>query len=640
MQSSIVDSWEDLVEIKPQALTNINTTNTTNINSNNINKQVFRGPIVVILGQVDAGKTSLLDKIRQSNVQNKEVGGITQQIGATTLSRNYIVSQCKRFDSNKQFNIQIPNIIVLDTPGHDSFVNLRKRGVLLCDLAVIIIDIKHGMNTRIKECLNLLKEYKIPFIIALNKIDSLYNWNSQDWNPIQQSLKGQIKLVIQEFNTQVYQLITDMARENISCDLYYNLKLNDFRNTVSIVPLSARTGEGIPDLLLLIMKLSENLLKNKLIINNNNTNNNFKCSILDVKKLDGLGSVLDVILINGILSVGDQIMIPSNSNVPIVTRIKSLLLPPTNMESKVNTQYTKHKSLQGSICCKIVASNLDNSVGTGPVYLIKDTYDIEYYQNKIISDSKDFINSLISNGGVSVQSSTQGTLESLLIFLNEQCNIPVANTNIGPISRKDVMKASTMLKYKQEYGVLISFDVKITQEAITEANKLGVKIISGNIMHDLETQYLIYLQEIKDAKQKLINQNKILPCMLQINTCYRNSNPIIISVKVIKGILELNTPLCVTTKDFIEIGKITGIKNSQQKDITQALVNDDVSIEITPDTNSKVYTFNRHFNSTDKLVSKITRESINHLKDNFKEIISQREIYNLIKELKKLFDII
>merc|ERR1719262_1129170 len=179
----------------------------------------FRSPIICILGHVDTGKTKLLDKIRHTNVQEGEAGGITQQIGATYFPVHALEKQTKKVD--KEFEIDTPGMLVIDTPGHESFNNLRDRGSSLCDIAILVIDIMHGLEQTTLEALNLLRKRKCPFIIALNKVDRLYDWKETPWGPFQQTLDNQQDYVQEEFQPRWKKTQTEMQIKGLNTELYY-----------------------------------------------------------------------------------------------------------------------------------------------------------------------------------------------------------------------------------------------------------------------------------------------------------------------------------------------------------------------------------------------------------------------------------
>ena len=265
-------------------------------------KENLRSPVCCILGHVDTGKTKLLDKVRQTNVQEGEAGGITQQIGATYFPREALEQKTKVVNKDGKFEFKVPGLLVIDTPGHESFSNLRSRGSSLCNIAILVVDIMHGLEPQTLESMKLLRDRKTPFIVALNKIDRLYGWKKIDNNGFQDSLSLQSKSVVSEFEDRLTQTKLAFAAESFNAELFYNNK--DMRRYVSLVPTSALTGEGIPDLLKLLVSLTQERMTSSLMYLSE-----IECTVLEVKVIEGLGTTIDVIISNGVLRENDRIVL-------------------------------------------------------------------------------------------------------------------------------------------------------------------------------------------------------------------------------------------------------------------------------------------------------------------------------------------
>ena len=307
---------------------------------NNKDLNELRSPICCVLGHVDTGKTKVLDKIRRTNVQTGEAGGITQQIGASYFPMYRILELTKGMAKAKELEFNVPGLLIIDTPGHESFSNLRNRGSSLCDIAILVIDIMHGLEPQTLESINLLKKRKTPFIVALNKIDRLYDWKSTADAPLSVCLKKQPKHTLDEFRKRADEVSVALAEQGLNAKLYYENK--DFRKFVSLVPTSAHTGEGIPDLLMLMVQLTQKMMGERLAFTRN-----VECTVLEVKVIAGLGYTIDVILSNGELKEGDTIVV-CGSDGPIVTQIRALLMPEPLKELRVKNQYKNHKVIKAA----------------------------------------------------------------------------------------------------------------------------------------------------------------------------------------------------------------------------------------------------------------------------------------------------
>lgn len=223
--------------------------------------------------------------------------------------------------------LKIPGLLIIDTPGHESFSNLRSRGSSLCDIAILVVDIMHGLEQQTIESINLLKSRKTPFIVALNKIDRLYDWQTMNRKDVRDILKAQAPNTQLEFEQRTKSVILQFAEQGLNAALFYENP--DIRSYVNLVPTSAVTGEGMGNLLALIVEMSQNKLAKRLMYSDE-----LQATVLEVKAIPGLGTTIDVILVNGSLREGDT-MVLAGTDGPIVTQIRSLLMPQPMKELRV-----------------------------------------------------------------------------------------------------------------------------------------------------------------------------------------------------------------------------------------------------------------------------------------------------------------
>ncbi|CAM6096724.1 unnamed protein product [Calypogeia fissa] len=593
----------------------------------------LRSPICCILGHVDTGKTKLLDCIRRTNVQEGEAGGITQQIGATYFPMENIRERTK--DLKATAEMRVPGLLVIDTPGHESFTNLRARGSSLCDIAILVIDIMHGLEPQTIESLKLLQMRKTPFVVALNKVDRLYDWRSTPNSPIQKSLRLQGKQVVQEFETRTNAVITQLKEQGMNSELYYKNK--EVRKVISMVPTSAVSGEGVPDLLMLLVQLTQRMMEEKLMYVSE-----VQCTVLEVKMIEGLGTTIDVVLVNGVLHEGDQIVVCGMQG-PIVTTIRALLTPHPMKELRVKGSYEKHKELKAAQGIKITAQGLEHAIAGTQLYVVGPDDDVDDIKQEAMEDMKNVMSRVDKSGeGVCVQASTLGSLEALLEFLKSPAvKIPVSGINIGPVHKKDVMRASVMLERKRkEFATILAFDVKVTQEAKELADELGVKIFTADIIYHLFDQFTNYISTIKEEKRKESAEEAVFPCVLKIvpECVFNKKDPIIVGVNVLEGIAKVGTPLCVPSREFIEIGKIASIEVNH-KVVDTAKKGQAVAMKIIGTNAEETQKmFGRHFDLEDELVSSITRRSIDLLKENYRDDLAMED-WKLVVKLKVLFQI-
>lgn len=604
----------------------------------------LRSPICCILGHVDTGKTKLLDKIRQTNVQEGEAGGITQQIGATYFPIEIVKEKTKDLLEMHKMEYNVPGLLIIDTPGHESFTNLRSRGSSLCNIAILVVDITAGLEAQTLESLRLLKQRKTPFVVALNKVDRLYDWNPQPDKPIQFALSKQKPHVLEEYEDRVKRSLLALTEQGMNVELYY--KNRDFRKYVSVVPTSAITGEGIPDLLMLIVQLTQKMMASHLRYQSEH----FECTILEVKVIEGMGTTIDCILSNGILSEGDRIVV-CGLNGPIVTTIRAILTPQPMREMRVKGQFVHHKTVQAALGIKIYATELEKAVAGSKILRIPEDATPEQEEsikNEVMADLNSMLSSVVhkTEAGVCVQASTLGSLEALLQFLSDM-KIPVSGVNIGPVHKKDVVRASTMLERAPEYAMILAFDVKVEREAQELAEDQGIKIFTANIIYHLFDQFTAYIQNIQEERKRSLASQAIFPCVLKIvpGCIFNTRDPIILGITVQEGSLRIGTPLCVMGNDeagqpsIISIGRVSSIEQNHKSIPVVRKGGPSVAIKIDHEPWDTPKMVGRHFGEKDELVSRISRQSIDILKEHFRDDV-ERDDWQLIIKLKKQLNIL
>uniref|UniRef100_A0A1A9X0M7 Tr-type G domain-containing protein n=1 Tax=Glossina brevipalpis TaxID=37001 RepID=A0A1A9X0M7_9MUSC len=385
----------------------------------------LRAAVVCVLGHVDTGKTKILDKLRRTHVQDSEAGGITQQIGATNVPIDAIKEQAKIVRSSADFDFKLPGLLIIDTPGHESFSNLRNRGSSLCDIAILVVDIMHGLEPQTIESINLLKQKKCPFIVALNKIDRLYDWKVMARRDIRDALKEQEPNTQLEFNQRAKNVILQFAEQGLNAALFY--ENTDPKSYISLVPTSAITGEGMGNLLFLIIEFCQKMLAKRLMYSEE-----LQAIVLEVKAIPGLGTTIDTILINGKLREG-QTMVVAGTDGPIVTQIRSLLMPQPLRELRVKNAYVEHKEIKAAQGVKIAAKDLDKAIAGINLLIAHKPDEVEICKEEVARELKSALSHIkLAQIGVYVQASTLGSLEALLEFLRAS-KIPIETrlTSIG-----------------------------------------------------------------------------------------------------------------------------------------------------------------------------------------------------------------
>ncbi len=563
----------------------------------------LRSPVICILGHVDTGKTKILDKLRKTNVQEGEAGGITQQIGATFFPIENFTQHLDKIPEKFRIEPRIPGFLVIDTPGHESFQNLRSRGSSLCDLAILVVDIMHGLEKQTLDSLELLRRRKTPFIIALNKIDRIYQWKSEEWGAFRDSYEVQKKNQIKEFNDRLNRIKMQLVQHNLNTEIYdENPSMKEY---VNIVPTSAITGVGMPDMIGMFVYLSQRFLMNKI-----EYKETVQCTILEVKILEGVGTTIDVILVNGTINVGDKIVIGGLYG-PIKTAVKIIITPHPMKEMRVKSEYITHQSMSGAMGIKIFATELENALAGSPLYVYKTEEEADKYAKEISQDFNSVIRDFLSKTGkgIMVQASTLGSLEAILTYLKDK-RIEIAAVGLGTLQKKDILKIHTIHSKNEntfkENLTILAFDIKVHPDAKAASEDLGVKVFTADIIYHLFDSYVDYEKKCIQERKKEKEKEAIFPCNITIvaGAVFNRKDPIILGVEVKEGILKIGTPLYVPSKKLL-IGTVEGIEINKKATNMVRSKDGSVAIRIKPADTS--ITVGRHFDEEDQIVSNVIK---------------------------------
>ena len=596
-------------------------------------KDNLRSPVICVLGHVDTGKTKMLDTIRRSNVQEGEAGGITQQMGATRVPAQAVKERCKMVKNSPTEDMKLPGFLIIDTPGHESFANMRSRGSSLCDFAILVVDIMHGLEPQTIESLKLLLKRKTPFVVALNKVDRLYNYESNPRKDIWQHLKAQPNNTQLEFKERFDKIMGEFSEQGLNIALAN--RNSDFDEYVSVVPTSAFLGDGIGNLMAHIVEQCQNRFADRLSFSEE-----LDCSVMEVRSLPGLGTTIDVILINGTLRINDIIVL-TGSDGPITTLIRDLLMPQPLKEIRVKNDYEHYKEISGAQGVKVLAKGLEKAVAGLPLFVANREDELDVLKEDAENQLKNALMAIKKKPeGVYVQASTLGSLEALLEFLKTQ-KIPYSNVNIGPVHKRDVQKAAAMLEHNPEFACILAFDVPVDREVQMLADKEGVRIFQANIIYHLEDNFLNYRKELALKRRQENEHLAIFPCKIRIlpQHVFNARNPIVCGVSIEAGQLKKGTPIAAKTKEgIILLGTISSIeKNHEQVDMAKA--GDEVCVKIENTTGEAPKLYGRHFSHEDILFSKINRESIDVCKNYFRDDFTKSD-WQLVIQLKKMLEIL
>jgi len=527
----------------------------------------FRQPIVVVLGHIDSGKTSLLDKIRGTAVQSREAGGITQHIGASFFPIETLEQLCGNLLQKVGGKIDIPGILVIDTPGHAVFTNLRNRGGSASDISILVIDAMKGLEVQTRESLDILRKRKVPFLIALNKLDTVPGWRPS--SSLTSSLKQLDETTQNNLDGRIYNVVGELSRYGIQSEAFY--RLQNPQKQVAIVPVSAKTGEGIPELISLLIGLTQSYLKQKLTVSDDT-----RGIVLEVTEEPGLGDTANIILIDGVLNKHDEIAVAKKDGA-VTTKIKAMFMPkPLDEMRDPRDKFTPVDQVVAASGVKISTSDLDGVLGGSPIIGITDG-NIDSVKNEIESEIKSiFVET--DSVGIIVKADTLGSLEAVVDTLKEN-DISISTADTGMVSRKDVVKAQVITETDKYLGSILAFGVKVLDDAKDEANKNGIRIFSQPVLYDLVDEYRDWVTSDKENMQRTELDSIIMPCKFQLmkGMVFRRNGPAVCGVEILGGSLKQKSIIINSTGK--EVGVIKQIEDNGEN-IKQAAKGSEVAISM------------------------------------------------------------
>jgi len=503
----------------------------------------LRQPIVTVCGHVDHGKTSILDCFRGTSLQADEAGGITQKISFTKYPLEQVNKACPLIKSSG-INMEIPGFLFIDTPGHAAFTNLRKRGGSLADLAILVVNIKEGIKPQTAEVLQILKNYKTPFLIALNKIDNISGWRQQS-NKLKESIEMQSVNVKNEFDECLLTFQASLSNHGFESDLFY--EVSDFTKKIALVPCSAKTKEGIPELLFVLSGLCQKFLKERL----KTTDKEAKGVILEVKK-EKTAQWAEAIIYDGQIDEGDEIVIAS-FNEPITAKIRALseILP-------LSQKYHPVKKAIAATGVRMQLTNTDDILPGMPFQEFKGQEDMDNIKKAFKKEISGALT--LDKQGIIVKADSLGSLEALLTLLRQE-KIQILKAGIGHISKTDIIAATANLEINSLDAIILGFNTSIEKDLEVPKN---IKILSNDVVYKLIEDLSLWRKEKESAilKEKLLGLATICKIEILSQHIFRNSNPAVFGIRVSAGKAKTNIPL------IDQFGESVGHVKSLQSDKT------------------------------------------------------------------------
>lgn len=587
----------------------------------------LRQPVLVVLGHVDSGKTSLLDTIRGTGVQAREAGGITQHIGASFFPIDTIKQLTgPLYEKLAKSESPIPGLLVIDTPGHEVFANLRSRGGSAADIAIVVVDANKGFEPQTFESMEILKKRRVPFVVALNKVDMISGWRRINSPFITEQVKAQDSSVTSMLDERIYNVVGSLSRLGYNSEGFWRVK--DFTKEVAIVPVSAAKNIGIPELLAVVVGLSQQFMAKRL----QRIEGPGRGIILEINEEIGLGPSANLVLIDGTLRVGDTIMVAKRDKA-VITKIKALLLPkPLDEMRDPRDKFKPVTEVMSAAGVKITSPDLDGVLAGSPLYVLKNKEEEQKLKPLIEEEINSTIIADTNTQGIILRCDTIGSLEAIRDMLRKG-DISIQKADIGHITRRDVLAASAVKEKNRYLGVVLGFNIKILEEANREAKERGIPIFSEKIIYNLVRNYTDWVNYQKEHEETILF-NEIPPiCRFQFmkGFVFRRNYPAVFGAEILIGKLRQKVQV------INEVGKKIGIIHQIQKSgkpIDEATQGEQVAVSI------KEISIGRHINEGDIFYTDLNSKEAKLLSERFSSRLTpeEKDLLDKIIAMKRSVD--
>ncbi|MDI6826150.1 MAG: translation initiation factor IF-2 [Candidatus Aenigmarchaeota archaeon] len=565
---------------------------------------------------MDHGKTSLLDAIRGSTVNLMEPGRITQHIGASFIPIDVIKRFCGPLLEKFRIEIAIPGLLFIDTPGHEAFTTLRRRGGSVADLAILVVDINEGFQLQTDESLNYLKQFKTPFFVAATKIDLVPGWYPHKNECFINSFNKQSEDAQEELEKRIYNIIAQLSQRGFESERFD--RISDFKKQIAIVPTSGKTGEGVPELLMMLAGLSQHFLKERLELSKE-----CRGTVLEVKEVTGLGTTIDAIIYDGTIKCGEYLIIGGKE--PTVTKIKALLRPQALKELRIEKKFESLKEVHAAAGIKISAPDLENVIAGSPIVCVSDKSKVDEAKKAVQKEIEE-VEFSKEGEGVIVRADTLGSLEALITILKNN-EIPIKKAEVGPITKQDVVELDSVKDELKK--VILAFNVEPLPDVEVMASDHKIQIFKNNIIYRIVEDYQKWCSEKKEREELEKLEKLVRPCKFRIlrGFVFRKRKPAVFGVEILAGVLKPDTPM--QKEDGKDVGKIKQIEK-EGKIIKEAKTGDKVAVSM------EEPTIGRQINEGDVLKSVITPANLAGLKEIWNRLHDDER--QLLKEWKLIQD--
>ena len=577
-----------------------------------------RQPILSVLGHVDSGKTTLLDKIRESRITEGEAGGITQMIGATEVPIETVDEVCGDLLGQLETKLTIPGILFIDTPGHAAFSSLRKRGGSISDIAILVIDINEGVQPQTEEAINILKDSGTPFVVALNKVDTMNGWKSED-KVFSRNIKKQSSRNQEQLDQRIYELMGEFNEYDLVADRFD--RVDNFQKKVAMVPISAETGEGIPELLMVVAGLSQRYLGDQLKVEGGIG----KGTVLEVSQEKGLGTTIDVIHYDGVIRKSDKLVYGTAEGAK-TTDIRALLEPQPLKEIRVDKQYQDVDEVKPASGIKIAGKDLEGAISGAPIR----TSDEEGLDQAIeqVEEELELREFETQNQGIVVKADSLGSLEAVMMEIEDK-DIPVRKAGVGPITKSDVVEIQNE---EPENKAIIAFNVGRTVSGQEAVKNEEVRVFQSNVIYEIVDSYQEWKQALQEEAREEALDSISRPAKIRSmpEHVFRSSKPVVAGFKIVDGALTSGSRLM--TLDGEPVGRVKSVQEQNEK-VEKAEKGDQVAVSISG------ATIGRTFEEGDELIVDIGKDEYRKLQD-LDDLLSagEKKILQEIVDIKDSID--
>jgi len=521
-----------------------------------------RSPIISVLGHVDHGKTSLLDRIRGTTVARAEPGQITQHISASYVPVDVVKGSCGKSLERMGIDLTIPGLLFIDSPGHEAFSTLRKRGGSIADIAILVIDINEGFQPQTDESLNFLKQFRTPFVVAATKIDRMLGWQPNKNACFVDTVKEQSDRVIGELEEKVYRIAGELLTRGFEAERFD--RISDFSKQVCIVPVSNVTGEGISDLLLVLAGITQKFMARNLQV----TSGEGKGTILDVKEFRGLGMTIDVILYDGEMRKGDWLVVGGNETA--TTRVKALLEPKALKDLKESKDFKPVDMVRAAAGIKVAAPGLEKAMAGMPVRAVRQEKDVAKAVHEVEGEREE-VEIETCGDGVLLKADTLGSLEALIKSFKGK--VPVRKAKVGALSKGEIMEMKAL-----KNPVIFSFGLRVPEDVAALAKDNEVKIFCSDVIYTLIEEHQKWVDGTKKRAKEELFAKAVRPGRVRVIRGYifRQSKPAIFGVEVLAGTVKLGCRLMKNGKILGEVKEM----QTQGENLQEAKMGDKVAISM------------------------------------------------------------